>query len=244
MTPTEARMNQLKSLKGQPLKQKLEHIITYFWRPILITLVVLVAVGSYIVHLVNMKDIGLSVVCLNASPSSEAAEQFLDDFAQHASVDTDKYQLLLNDSLVVSDEGLTGAYEANQVIMARGTAKELDVIAGDLDALKSYFYWEIFGDLREQLTPAQQEKYASCFLYMDMAVLREMESSVDTDPPLPDPTKPELMEEPVPVALMLPEGNLLQEVYYRGRTAPICLGILGNTENLERVLAFLDYITE
>ena len=244
MTPKEAMIHQLKSLKGQPLKRKLEHIITYFWRPILITLVALVALGSYIVHLVNTKDIGLSVICLNAFPSSETTDHFLDDFAQHASVDTDKYQLLLNDSLVISDEGLTSAYETNQIIMARGTAKELDVIAGDLDTLKSYFYWEIFGDLREQLIPAQQEKYASYFLYIDMAVLREMEAAVDEGPLLPDPTKPELMEEPVPVALMLPEGNLLQEVYYRGRTVPICLGILGNTENLERALAFLDYITE
>ena len=244
MTSKEAMLYQLKRLKGKPLKQKLEHIITYFWRPILVVLALLIGMTSYIVHLVNMKDMGLAVICLNARPNSEATEQFLEDFAHYASIDTDTYRLTLEDKLMLSDDGSTGAYEANQVIMTRGSAKDLDVITGDVPSMKNYLYWDIFGDLREQLTPQQQEKYAEYFLYMDMAVLREMESSIDASPALPDPTKPELMAEPIPVALLIPQESHLLKLYYSGANAPICLGILGNTENMERVLSFLDYIME
>lgn len=244
MTIKEATTYQLKQLKGKPLKQKLEHIITYFWLPILLTLALLIATVSFAVQLANRKDMGLAVICLNARPNTGATAQFLDDFSQYASIDKDTYQILLEDRLSVSGENSTGAYEANQMIMIRGTAKDLDIITGDVPSMKNYLYWEIFGDLREKLTPTQQEKYAPYFLYMDMAVLREMEASIDASPTLPDPTKPELMAEPVPVALLIPQGSRLTELYYAGAKAPICLGILGNTENLEQALAFLDYIME
>lgn len=244
MTSTEAKLYQLKQLKGKPLKQQLEHIITYFWLPILLSLALLVGAVAYIVHLVNMKDLGLAVICLNARTNSEATTEFLEDFVQYASIDTDTYEISLEDRLFLSDELSSDAYQANQVIMVQGSAGDLDVVAGDMTFVQSYFYWDIFGDLREQLTAQQQEKYADYFLYMDMAVLREMESSLDASPEQPDPTKPELMAEPVPVALLIPQGSRLLEAYYSDVTAPICLGILGNSENMERVLSFLDYIME
>ena len=244
MTSTEAKLYQLKQLKGKPLKLQLVHIITYFWLPILLSLALLVGAVAYIVHLVNMKDLGLAVICLNARTNSEATTEFLEDFVQYASIDTDTYEISLEDRLFLSDELSSDAYQANQVIMVQGSAGDLDVVAGDMTFVQSYFYWDIFGDLREQLTAQQQEKYADYFLYMDMAVLREMESSLDASPEQPDPTKPELMAEPVPVALLIPQGSRLLEAYYSDVTAPICLGILGNSENMERVLSFLDYIME
>ena len=72
MTSTEAMIYQLKNLKGKPFKQKVEHIVTYFWLPIVITLVILISLGSYIVHVVTMKDMALSVNCLNAFSDAEA----------------------------------------------------------------------------------------------------------------------------------------------------------------------------
>ena len=48
MTSAEAMLYQLKNLKGKPLKQKLEHIFTYYWIPIL---VVAVLAGTYVLIL-------------------------------------------------------------------------------------------------------------------------------------------------------------------------------------------------
>ena len=244
MTSTEAMIYQLKNLKGKPLKQKLEHIITYFWLPILVTLAILVAMVSYIVHLATAKDMGLNVICLNARTNAEQTEIFIDEFARYADIDTGEYDLYLSSDLTLSDANPTLSYETYQVIVAQAAAKYLDLMAGDLDTMMSYFYQDFFGDLTQQLTPRQQELYAPYFLYADMAVVRQIADAVDGMPELPDPQKPEAMAEPVPVALLIPEGSRLLEIYYPNTTGPVCAGIPGNTENLEHVLAFIDYIME
>lgn len=71
MTSTEAAIFQLKNLKGKPLKQKLEHIFTYYWIPILVTTAFLIFAISYIVYIATMKDSALSVICINAFAEQE-----------------------------------------------------------------------------------------------------------------------------------------------------------------------------
>lgn len=244
MTIKESIFYQLQQLKGKPLKEKIEHIITYFWMPILLTLGLIIATTSYIVHLSTMKDVGLSVICLNAFPDRVRTEQFLEDFAKYASIDTDTYKLQLDDAMVISSEDASASYETSQLIFIRASTQSLDILIGDISVMTSYLYNDFFADLHEQLTPQQQEKYASCFLYADMAIIRKIQDSPESKPVLIDPTKPELMEEPIPVALQIPQESKLAEQYYPGRTAPLCIGIIGNTENLTRALAFLDYIME
>ena len=66
MTAWEATIYQLKKLKGKPLKQKVAHILTYFWLQILIVAVVVLCAVSYIVHVATVKDTALHVTCVNA----------------------------------------------------------------------------------------------------------------------------------------------------------------------------------
>ena len=66
MTTSEAIAHQLKQLKGKPLKEKLEHIITYFWGPILGVLAVIVLGIFLIVHFSTRKGDALNVFCLNS----------------------------------------------------------------------------------------------------------------------------------------------------------------------------------
>lgn len=244
MTINESVIHQLKQLKGKPLKQKIEHIITYFWMPILLTLGLIIATASYIVHISNTKDVGLSVICLNAFPDRMRTEQFLEDFAKYASIDTDTYKLQIDDAMIISDEDASASYETSQVIMIRAASQSLDALIGDIGLMTSYIYNDFFADLHEQLTPQQREKYTAFFLYADMAIIRKIQESPESTPVLIDPTKPELMVEPVPVALQIPKESKLAKQYYPGRTTPLCIGIIGNTVNLERTLAFLDYIME
>jgi hypothetical protein len=75
MTSTGAMLYQLKQLKGKPLKQQLEHIVTYFWLPILLTAAILIATVSYVVHLVTLKEEALNVMCVNAVSNIEADEE-------------------------------------------------------------------------------------------------------------------------------------------------------------------------
>lgn len=241
MTSTEAMLYQLKQLKGKPLKQKLEHIVTYFWLPILLTAAILIATVSYIVHLVTLKEDALNVMCVNAVSYIEAEEAFMNEFAQSAGIDLDAYVVDMSTTLSVSTEALYNSYEAAQAMVAQLAAGSVDVMAADIDTLQPYFYGDFFYDLRDVLTADQQETYRAYYLYMDLAVMRELLDAVNEAPVYPDPTKPELMEEPVPIALLLPTDTEFAQLCYPNREN-VALVLPGNTKQLENGLAFLDYI--
>lgn len=244
MTSTEAMIYQLKNLKGKPLKQKLEHIFTYFWIPIVVVLAVLVFGISYIVHIVTMKDPALTVTCINAYSDTAKTDAYAEEFAGAAGIDLEEYEVRISGDVVISEMDLMTSYESAQVLVAQVAAQSIDVIAGDLEALTRYLYQDFFADLTQVLTPEQQAEYGDYFLYMDLAVLKQLEELVDTVPEYPDPTKPEEMEQPVPVALLLPEDGTFTELCYPHRKGQAAVGIVINSSNLPNALAFVDYIME
>lgn len=244
MTSTEAMIYQLKNLKGKPFKQKVEHIVTYFWLPIVITLVILISLGSYIVHIVTMKDMALSVICLNAFSDAEAGTAYATDFAQKAGIDLEEYEIYVATDLTLSDQDPMNSYNTVQVLIAQVAAHSVDILAGDLTNTTRYFYQDMYWDLTQILSPEQQEQYGEYFLYMDMAVARRLEEELEEAPVFPDPTKPEEMEEPVPVALLLPETSGFKEACYPYHKDGIVFGIVSTTDHMETALAFLDHVMQ
>ena len=241
MTSTEAMFYQLKQLKGKPLKQKLEHIVTYFWLPILVTLAILIGLVSYIVHLATLKEDALNVFCINAVSSSAKQEALVQDFAQTAGIDLDDYNIFLSTAISISGDYAYSSFEAVQALAARVTAGSVDVMTADIATMQRYFYQDYFYDLREVLTAQQQEAYSEYYLYADLALAAEIYASGELPDSFPDPTKPELMEQPAPVAIRVPEDSvLIQKCYPKDETVGIAL--LGNAKHLDNGLAFLDYI--
>lgn len=244
MTSTEAMIYQLKNLKGKPFKQKVEHIATYFWLPIVVTLAILIGLGSYIVHLVTMKDMALNVICINSFSDNAQANAYLTGFAQQAGIDLEEYEVHISTDLTLDDQDLNTAYNTSQVIVAQVAAHSVDLMAADLETLTRYFYQEMFWELDTVLTPQQQEKYGEYFLYADMAVLRRIQDEFEEAPVFPDPTKPEEMAEPVAIALRLPADSGFKETCYTHWKSEIALGIVATSDHMENTLAFLDYIME
>ena len=244
MTSTEAMIYQLKNLKGKPFKDKVEHIVTYFWMPILITLAILIGLVSYIVHVATMKETALSVICLNAYCDNALANEYVTGFAQDAGIDLEEYELYISTDLTLDNQDLNTSYNTAQVIVAQVAAHSVDMIAGDLETATRYFYQEMFWELDQILTAEQKEKYGDYFLYADMAVLRQLQEELIESPVFPDPTKPEEMAEPVAIAIRVPQGSGFWESCYTYWRSDIAVGIVATSENMENVLAFLDYIME
>ena len=244
MTSTEAIIYQLKNLKGKPFKQKIAHIVTYFWLPIVITLAILIGLGSYIVHLVTTKDTALSVICLNTYADSAQANEYITSFAENAGINLEEYEVFISTGLTLDDQDLTTSYNTAQVIAAQVAAHSVDMLAGDLGTATRYFYQEMFWELDQVLTPEQMEKYADYFLYADMAVVRQLRKELEESPVFPNPTKPEEMAEPVAVALRIPMDSGLMENCYSYLKTDIAVGIVATAPNLDNVLSFLDYIME
>ena len=60
----------------------------------------------------------------------------------------------------------------------------------------------------------------------------------------PDPSDPESMREPIPVALRLPEDAPFPELCFPFQKDGVAAGIIVNSENLANALEFLDYVME
>jgi len=242
MTSKEAITYQLKQLKGKPLKKKIEHIFTYYWGPILGVMIALCLGGYLIFHFATTKEEALNVVCLNSFASEETADSFCRDFIQAAGIDPEKEEVRLNMGLIVSDALATETYEAIQMLAAQVAGGTVDVMVGDLDAMGIFLYQDYFCDLTQVLTPQQQTQLQDSLLYIDLVYMEAKLSGEEVPTPFPDPAKPEEMEQPVPVALLLPQENSFRQMCYGSIKTPIVVGLVVNSGNTQNALAFLDYI--
>lgn len=242
MTPIEATIYHLKNLKGKPLKQKIGHIATFFWLPIVIALVIAISVGSYIVHLITTKDTALNVICLNSNSDDKAVAVFTASFTEHVGIDPSKYEVYISTDLTLDDSDSMNAYNVGQIVMTQIIAKSVDLLVGDLDSTTRYLYQDVYLDLSEILTVEQKSQYSRYFLYADMALVRRLQEEPMNSLQYPDPRKPEEMEEPVPVALLIPTDSDFIAACYPFHKSDIAVGIVASTENMNTALAFLDYI--
>lgn len=242
MTSREAMLQQLKNLKGKPLKEKVVHIATYFWAPIAAVLFTAVVIVSLIVTNANRKDPVLSFYCLNSMAVQNPVQEYLDEFATDHGVDLEKYavQLLSNGNTYGTES--TVSYANAEVFAAMVTARELDLTTSGIPILLQLAYNENFWDLTQLLTPEQLENNKDNFLYIDMAFVEAMKelSIMEDIPPYPDPTKPEDMEQPVPFALKLPEDAEFTKLSYPHMQAGIAVVVTAPHEEL--ALDFLEQL--
>lgn len=244
MTSTEAMIYQLKKLKGKPLKQKIEHILTYFWTPIVIFLVVVVVIGSFIFRLATEKDTALNVSCINAYVYGENAESLVAEFAQKAGIDLNEYNVYISADSILSGTDPSTDYYTAQKIAARISAHDIDLLVADVETATGYFYQDVYWDLSQLLTPQQMTQYTEKLLYVDMALVRLISEENVESIQFPDPTKPEKMEEPVPVALLLSgNGDFVAEYYPHNRNN-VAIGLVVTSENTKNALAFLEYVMQ
>lgn len=242
MTSTEAMIYQLKKLKGKPLKQKVQHILTYFWIPILAIVVILGSAVSYIVHLATVKEQVLSVVCINAVAEQQKKDTFAREFLENEGIDTKENEVWLSTDIMISANDPMSSYDAAQYLVTWIATQSVDVMAGDIETMTQYFYQGFMADLTEILTPEQQEAYGEYFLYMDMAVFEQKENDPEAALVYPDPANPETMERPVPVALWLPEDGAFTELCYARAADRAAISVVVNSPNIANALAFVDYI--
>ena len=124
-------------------------------------------------------------------------------------------------------------------------AGELDFITGDLGAMLGLAYQDYFGDLSEVLSREQYEAYAPFFLYIDRAVLEQMNGATgesgEAPPEIPDCRKPETMERPVPVLIDMSGSGALRGVY-GDYAETLAFGLVVNAPHPENTLKYIDYL--
>ena len=100
-------------------------------------------------------------------------------------------------------------------------------------------------DLRKFLDAETLETFADRLYYVDGAVIEKLSVPAgelqDTSIPIPDPTKPEAMEDPIPVGIDVSDRTDFQTAYYFPDTV-LYLGVITNTPRQELTAQFIQYL--
>lgn len=217
--------NEFKKLKGEPLKVKLDYILSYYWIPIVAFIAIVAILISQIVHIATQKDCLLSGFCLNAIADHQATGQYVQQLSQAAGLDPETQKISFSTGAML-DSDPQSSYMTAQMLTARIAADDLDVLAGSSDELLSYAYQYVFFDLRTVLTDRQLEQLSAHFLYMDLSLPDDYMSVSDQQVEFPDPTKPEAMENPVPFAFAIPTDSAFHQLYYAHTDQPQFMGLI------------------
>ncbi len=236
------------AIKQASLREKFAYFWEYYKWHTIITLVVIVALSSYIYTLATKKDSVLNGVLLNTFSMNADGDALLNDFAEAAKIDLDKYTINLNRSLTYSSdpEASSGNYSSLQAMMAWNSAGDIDFITADAETMIDLAYRGYFADLSEILDEEAFTKYEPYMLYMDEAVVEAQQEAYDnmeetTDITIPDPAKPEEMKKPIPVLFDVSMCEELQKAYGY-ETETLSLGVAKTGKNQEMALNFIDYV--
>lgn len=218
------------------------------------TIAVLCAIGLIVLLIhdtTTQKDSAFFAALLNSVSlgGEDVTASFMEDFAKYSDIDLNEYQVTFDNTMDLSTNAASElATSSSQRLLVYTSAGEIDVIVGGEDIFPMQANQGMFYDLREILTEKQIARYESRFYYVDQAYidLLDSDASYDIDfvaPEIPDPDKPEEMENPIPVGIYVTDCDKLTDVYYFSGDYTVA-GIMINSSHVETSLQFIDYLFE
>ena len=240
MTIREAIKEQQKSIKNRSAKEKLSYFWEYHGIKTICLVVALVIAVAFVISIVTRKEPGFTGVFFGVTPQS-SSEDYLADYAKAAGIDTNKYEITLQQSPDIRmDQTITpDIYQSMESFIAMVASKSVDCFAGNHELFLYYAYMEYAVDLRTVLTPAELEGLSPYLHYIDRKLIEthdEDRQSVQH----PDSTKPELMADPIPVAVSLDAATAAFKEAYQ-YDAGCLIGICASSAQSQNARAFFRY---
>lgn len=236
-------------LENATLKQKLFYFWEYYKVHTIVILLIVIIVSNFIYHKVTDPELILNGLFLNIynTEDESSVSDLGKEFLELQGIDTKEYDVSFNDGLYLTGDASTD-YETSQAVWVQCAAGAIDFIVSPEEHLLDYAYNGYFTDLTTVLSEAQIEKYKPYFLYIDGAVMEEIDKASEdlddtTEIALPDSAKPEEMQEPIPVFIDVTQCKKLMDVYGI-TTDSLVFGILVNAPAPDLTIDFLDYLME
>lgn len=233
------------AIKNAGFGYKLKYFWDYYKWFVIGGLLAIFIIISIAKDIINAKDFAFNGVMLNTFGDDALMQEFSDNFASEAQLDTENYEVFMDTSLRLD----VGAYDEGSratlsKVMAYLSIGDLDFIIADPAAFEYYATSSTFYDLTQLLTPEQLKALEPYFYYVDQAEIdRRLNTSDEYVAKVYDHTKPETMESPVLAGLYIHEAPKVSTTFvFKDNTAII--GIPNSTQRLETSLKFIDYIFE
>lgn len=255
---------QQQKTKDMSLKGKLSYFWYYYKVHTIVTVLVIGFVIMFIYQYVTNKDYAFYAAVINADINYIENNQWGDEFAEYAGVDTEKYQVYLDTSIALSDNDSTQYSISNtEKLLAMLQAGAIDVIVADTETFEKYAQNGYFMNPEEVLPPDTLAQYEDCLYYTDAATFDNGDDDTFyTESELENPADyvinhrdPSAMENPVAVGICLPEDTKLMEIgcydyledlniSYQGYPSDVVLGIPLSSTKVDTVGKFLSFLKE
>ena len=251
------------ALKNASFKEKWQYFLDYYkWYAIGGGLTLLL-LCIFIRDVVTAKDYALYGTFINSYAYEEdngsiKGQALMDEMATRLGIDTNKYTVGIDNSLTIggsSSLDITGmtanevSYQSEQKLMVYIAAGDLDFMAADSTTFLRYATNETFFDVRELLSPEQQERYEPYYYYVDMDEVtkaNEAAQNLQADSYVGrayDPLDPSTCIDPVPIAICINNSEKVKDAYhFREEIVP--MGFVRNSSHVEEAVMFLDYLFE
>ncbi len=258
---------QKKAFATMSFREKLAYFWDYYKIHTIAAVLVIVFVLGFINSYRSNKPYAFYAVLLNAASTEEnrdASVIWADEFQEYAGIDPEAYQVNIDTSMALSDEGGSQYEAANrQKMAAMMQIGDIHAIVADTETFESYAALETFYVLTDIFSEEELAPYADSLYYTDAAAfdedtgdtLEEMEAArEEVYARVIDHSDPSAMEKPVAVGVRIPKtGNKLADAGYyayleerqdtfQGYPSETVIGIPLSVENPELALQFLAYI--
>jgi len=225
-----------------------DFIKIYKWH-VVIWIIGLIVLGNFVYKKVTAPTTLLNGIFLGAEGGEEAANTLATDFAESVGYGDTVYEVNFDTeySYIPGDEkNAENNYKATERIVAQVEEKLLDFVAGPIDSMADIAHNAMFIELTTYLNPEQLKLVEPYLLYVDNAVIEELDEAFENDEDtskikLPDPKKPEEMEEPVAVMIDMSGCEELVKIYGTADES-LAFGLITSAPNEDILLKFIDYL--
>lgn len=234
-------------MKEKPLKDRLSYFWYYYKIHVIFGVIALGFLGGYIYTLVTAKDTAFCAILINCSNDEYTVDPYLEALSQYLGLNPKKEAVVLDTTIDIVADG-TVDYESTERLGVKIMAKEMDVMVADENTFNRYAQTDIFLDLRDVLSEEQLARYQDSFYYTDYALIESgyydnIDYAEEAFSDTADHTSPEGMENPIPIGIYVTGDKEFQDNYYFRYGDTSVYGIAYYTENIDKALAFLDYMT-
>lgn len=258
----EIREERRKAMSRMNTKEKFAYFWDYYKIHALVTVLIAIAVSSFIYHYVTYKDYGFYAVLLNAGVSDVSEglpETWASEFQEYAAIDPKEYEVYVDTSMDISSTDISQYTIANQQkLVALIQAGSVSTIIAETETFEQYAQTECFSSLEDILSAEEIEKYSPYFYYTDAATFADdnydpTAESKDLSVLTINHSDPSTMENPVAVGIIVTRDNMLADARlyayledssydYQGYPAEVVLGIPATNKQPELVVRFLEYL--
>lgn len=234
-------------------QQRWQYFCDYYLVATIICIVTVSIFVSIFFTAASKKETILCGVLLNSDSTLQRNDSFglvNDEFLNLKNRDPHEHGIeIITNLRYTPGSGYSGSdnYYSLQAISALISTNDLDFMIGSTDSMLSLAYADFFDDLSLLLSSERFEIYKPYFLYIDMAVVRDLQNSnvedrIGLSPEFPDMAKPENMIDPVPIFIDLGKTAGLSPFYSNNEN--LVFALAAGSHNQETALGWLEFILD